>query len=173
MRAEIAPYVTVEKPLSIGKISEAPRLSLNHEGLAKNCHLFKSTYFETLRLTDQPWSVRKVTDDVVISGRDEDEGSGSGSEGAGNGTGEKYVLRKGEYITLPHDLHMRDPVYFVDPEKFEPERFLERDEEGNVRVEMGTIVSVLLIKFPNYDPPPQNPQANKALAPLWRWTFPM
>lgn len=75
----------------------------------------------------------------MISGND-DEGSGSGSEGNGS-NGEKYVLRKGEYITLPHDLHMRDPVYFVDPEKFEPERFLERDEEGNVRVDMGTIVS--------------------------------
>lgn len=127
IRAEIAPYATIEKGATIGKISEAPQLKLQPESLAKKCPLLKSTYLETLRLADQPWSVRAVTKDVVVSG---DKRAANPSS---------YILHKGEYLTVPHDLHMRDPAYFSEPEKFDAERFLVKNEDGTLSTEMGTI----------------------------------
>ncbi|KAH8683106.1 cytochrome P450 [Tricladium varicosporioides] len=127
IRAEIAPYASVSKPESIGKFTEAPKLRILQEGLAKNCPLLKATYFEALRLSDQPWSVRKVASDVTIYGDKRAEEPVS------------FQLHRGEYITVPHDLHMKDSRYFKDPEKFDPERFLVTDENGKVTAEIGTI----------------------------------
>jgi len=58
-----------------------------------------------------------------------------------------YIIRKGEYISIPHELHMLDPAYFPDSTTFIPDRFIvtkeNKDNEGKreVRkeVEMGTI----------------------------------
>lgn len=128
IREETAPYTVVSKPISIGTISEAPKLSISHEELAKNCPLLKATYFEALRLTSQPWSVRYVAHDMSIQG-DKKNGTDPAS----------FLLKKGEYVTVPHDLHMRDPAYFRDPETFDPERFLERSENGMLSTHVGTI----------------------------------
>ena len=93
----------------------------------KKCPLLKSTYLESLRMTDQPWSVRKVAQDVVIKGDKKDLSSPS------------FLIHKGEYITIPHDLHMRDPKYFKDPEKFDPERFLVQNGDGTLSANAKTI----------------------------------
>jgi cytochrome P450 len=50
-----------------------------------------------------------------------------------------FVLGKGEYVTMPHDLHMRDPKYFRSPEAFEPERFLVPSDNGELVAEIGSI----------------------------------
>jgi cytochrome P450 len=128
IRAEIAPYAVISKPISIGTISEAPKLSIDHEGLAKNCPLLNATYFEALRLTDQPWSVRYAATNVSIQGDKKNIANHA-----------SFLLKKGDYVTVPHDLHMRDATYFPNPEKFDPERFLERGEDGVLRVDPGSI----------------------------------
>ncbi|TVY13113.1 25-hydroxycholesterol 7-alpha-hydroxylase [Lachnellula arida] len=127
IRAEVSPYTTVEQGESIGKISEAPKLTLDHEGLSKHCPHLRSTYLEALRLTSKPWSVRKVASDVTIS------------QDKTNDAAASYMLHKGEYITLPHELHMTDPKYFQDPDKFAPGRFLVTKEDGTLSTDAGTI----------------------------------
>ncbi|EHL01702.1 putative 25-hydroxycholesterol 7-alpha-hydroxylase [Glarea lozoyensis 74030] len=116
IRSEIEPHITIHKPMSIGRISEAPRITIDPEGLT-TCHVLKATYLESLRLSAQPWSVRTVGTDVTLKG---------------DNSNSNYLVKKGEYVTMPHDLHMRDPAYFSDPAKFDHERFLVRDEEGKI-----------------------------------------
>jgi cytochrome P450 len=117
----------VSKPFSIGSISEAPKLKISHDGLSKNCPLLKSTFLEALRMSNQPWSIRKAAEDVVIKADKKFAAQPS------------FLIRKGEFITVPHNLHMRDPKYFKDPEKFNPERFLVRNEDGTLSTNARTI----------------------------------
>ena len=127
LRTEIAPYARISKPTSIGSISEAPKLVLSPEGLSGKCPLLKSTYFEALRLSAQPWSVRQLASDVVIAGDKTAPDPAS------------YILRKGEYVTVPHGLHMRDPKYFQAPEKFDPDRFVVGNGNNSLSTDIGTI----------------------------------
>ncbi|KAG9247871.1 cytochrome P450 [Calycina marina] len=127
LRTEIAPFTQVAKPFSIGSFSEAPKLNLDHEGLAKKCPLFKSTYLEALRMCDQPWSIRTVASDLVLSTSNTSD------------TASSFKIHKGDFIKIPHELHMHNPVYFPDPSSFNPERFLVRADDGSLTTDMGTI----------------------------------
>ncbi|KAJ8064526.1 hypothetical protein OCU04_006856 [Sclerotinia nivalis] len=132
IRAEISPYATIVPGEKIGSFAEAPRIQLSHEDLSKKCPLFKSTYLEALRLSSQPASIRKLENDITLT----DTASNKETEKTSATT---YILHKNEYVTLPHDLHMRDPSYFTSPTTFNPERFLTTDETGQSSVDSQTI----------------------------------
>lgn len=127
IRNEIKPHVTISQSPPIGKIFSPPTLKIAHQELSKSCPLLKATYLESLRLCAQPWSVRKVTNPVSLST----------SKTAPSPT--SYHLPVGDWLTIPHELHMSDPTHFPDPKKFIPGRFLVKDDEGNQKAEMGTI----------------------------------
>ena len=123
----MARFVQISKPESIGKIYEAPKLTIDHDALSKKCPLFRSTYFEALRLSSQPWSIRTIGSDIVIPT----------DKNVPNPV--SYTMHRGEYITVPHDLHMLDSKYFKDPTKFNPERFIVHNEDGSLSTDSGTI----------------------------------
>ena len=126
LRTEITPYAKVLKPISIGNISEAPRLVLCHQNLSNKCPLLKATYFETLRLTNHSWSARRAARDVLISG----------NPTADSGT---FVVRKGEHVMIPHDLQVGDLQDFSEPDRFIPERFIVQNEDGTVTTDIRTM----------------------------------
>lgn len=79
--------------------------------------------------------MRKVANDVLVSQDRRDEDAAV------------YRLSKGEYVTMPHELHMRDERYYEEPDEFKPERFLVTGEDGKVSANIGTTVSLLPLRL--------------------------
>lgn len=128
IQAEIAPYI---KRINLSTENVTPikdELQIRHKELYKRCPLLRATYFETLRMSSRPWSVRQIQKDIIISERN-----------LGVSDPLSYFMKAGEFLTIPHHLHMKDPVYFPDPERFCPDRFLVKGEDGVVSVSMSTI----------------------------------
>lgn len=135
---EIAPYAITTPGLTIGAFSTAPTLKLSAESLVKSCPLFKSTYFETLRIVDHATSIRRVGNDITISPIPKSPASSStsaptsrpGSTPASTPSPSQtsaptsFALPKSSYIIMPNSLHANDPSYFPSPETFIPERFM-------------------------------------------------
>ena len=130
LREEIAPYAQRATPSEGFGIAEPPRLqTIDHDGLTNHCPLLKSCYFESLRVDTSILSLKVMKDDLVLSGRDK--------------SAEKYILKKGSYTHVAHDIHHKDPAYFNDPETWRADRHISYvdgpDGEKYVSVNMGTI----------------------------------
>ncbi|TKA38216.1 hypothetical protein B0A54_09156 [Friedmanniomyces endolithicus] len=127
IREEIAPYVTVVQPPSDLPIAEPPRLDrFDLDGLCNDCPLLKSAYIECLRLDAAPWSFKVIKEDLVLQGRQK------GSE--------RWLLRKGDYAHIAHDLHSTDPKFFDDPTVWRADRHIKYDDDEKRRVaDMGQL----------------------------------
>ena len=92
-------------------------------GLCRDCQLLKACIFETYRIANDPAVIRRVERPITI--RD----------------GElKHQLQAGSFISMPTSLTNSDPAIFADPDKFIPERFLERNPTtGSVAAQYGTL----------------------------------
>jgi cytochrome P450 len=107
LRSAIAPFF---------KLSDTqPReiISMDHSGLARNCHLLKACIFETYRMVNEPTSIRYVVRPITIN-----EGNLA------------HTLKADTFVSAPHSLINYDPTIFADPDKFIPDRFLETDPKS-------------------------------------------
>ena len=126
LREEIAPYVQAVQHDSGFAISEMPRLEeFDVEGLCANCPLLKSCYIECLRVDTASWSLKVVRQDFVLSTRDKEA--------------QKWMLKKGEYVHVAHDLHNTDPNVFEHPDMWKPDRHVKYENGKAVSADMGSI----------------------------------
>jgi len=126
LREEIEPYVRAVQPKQEFPIPDAPLLEkLDVDGLCANCPLLKSCYIECLRLDAAPWSLKVAKQDFVLTPRDKEAQS--------------YMLKKGEYVHVAHDLHNTDPNAFENPDVFKADRHIKYDENGKGSADMGSM----------------------------------
>ncbi|POR35532.1 Uncharacterized protein TPAR_04236 [Tolypocladium paradoxum] len=131
VREEVAPYVQAVQPQNdFGEaIWLAPTMEkLDLDGLFTKCPLLKAAYLETLRVYTGVWTLRWLTEDVVLDDRAKTE---------------PYLLRKGTYAHVPQDMHQFDPEYFPNPKEWHHGRHLKEQVDENGRrslvADMGTI----------------------------------
>ncbi|UPK93305.1 hypothetical protein LCI18_004240 [Fusarium solani-melongenae] len=117
IREETAAYITLSTttPLEI--------ISMDIPGLCRSCQFLKACIFETYRMANDPAVIRRV--ERTITTRD----------------GElEYQLQAGSFISMPTSLTNSNPAIFADPDKFIPERFLERNPTtGSMAARYGTL----------------------------------
>jgi cytochrome P450 len=135
---EIAPFAKLTAVHSDLPIKEPPRLTIDLEGLLRECPLFKATYFETMRMEAPSTTYKSVTETFHITESAEDAAL------AGKSQPQTYRFAKGTYICIPHGVHSMDGRYWKDPKTFNPRRFFvvddnEKDPGQKPTVDMGTM----------------------------------
>jgi cytochrome P450 len=127
IRKEIAPYASAVQPKQEFPVPEAPRwASFDVEGLCANCPLLKSCYLECLRLDTATWSQRVVQQDFVLE--------------ASEKRAQRWLLRKGEYADVAHELHNTDPNSFDDPMQWRADRHVRKmDNEKTATADIGSL----------------------------------
>ena len=124
VRAEIAPYAKAWRPNDLAlPIQEPPRLSLDLEGILKDCPLLRSVYYEVLRFDSFAFSYKEMVSDGTFTESVED------AQIQGRSEPQTYFIPKGQYIAAPSGLHQMDPRYWHQPHTFQPRRFMEQDEK--------------------------------------------
>ncbi|RSL62656.1 hypothetical protein CEP54_005592 [Fusarium duplospermum] len=104
IREETAAYIKLSSttPLEI--------ISIDIPGLCRSCQLLKACIFETYRIANDPAVIRRVERPITIK------------------DGElEHKLQAGSFVSMPMSLTNSDSAIFPEPEKFIPERFLERN----------------------------------------------
>lgn len=129
VRAEIAPFVY-----------QAPgrELQIETDDLLTRCPLFKSCYWESLRLDSGPWSFKRLQKDCVVDEAAEDCRLAPQLNGGPN-SDSFFGLHRADCVLIPADLHHTDPRCWDQPERFIPERFISRQEDGTDVSEIKTI----------------------------------
>ncbi|KAJ9617198.1 hypothetical protein H2200_000919 [Cladophialophora chaetospira] len=126
IRQEIAPYVQFQKPAAIGlPITEPPKLNIDIAALWGKCPLLKGAFFETMRLEAASMSYKMVENDFVVHEDEKD------AKLLGKKEPQSWLLKKGEYICIPHGVHQSDEKYFRDPERFDPRRFWAKESHDD------------------------------------------
>lgn len=126
LRDEIAPHVNVEQEKTGLPISEPPRFAkLDVDALCNECPLLKSCYVECLRLDSGTWSFKEIKSDFVLQSRQKDA--------------QPWLLRRGTYAHIAHDLHNSDPNYFENPMVWKADRHIKYDEAKKGSADLGSI----------------------------------
>lgn len=121
LREEVSPYIEVVRtgaePPELGKVDV--------EGICKKCPLLKSCFVECLRVDTGSWTFKVVKQDFVLNSREQDA--------------QPYLLRKGDFVHVAHDLHNTDPNYFENPAVWKVDRHVKYDENHRPVVDMGSL----------------------------------
>ncbi|KAK3062848.1 hypothetical protein LTS18_003243 [Coniosporium uncinatum] len=118
LREEIETYARASQPPSDFGIAEPAQLKLDAEGLWSKCRKLKACAWESLRLYDRSWSVRKVKADFKSAVSDHEDG-------------QTMAFKKGEYIDIPSFLENTDPARYDKPMEWDWKRHgLAEDESG-------------------------------------------
>ncbi|KAF9887662.1 hypothetical protein FE257_009755 [Aspergillus nanangensis] len=137
IRKEIAPYVKMSRPTREKTgfpIPEAPKVSMDLDGLFKKCHLLKGSFYETMRVDSAGFLFREAIADLTITESEED------ATIAGFSEPRSVRISKGESVAVPHGVLHNDPRYFSNPGQFDPLRFITTDPTTGVkRADMHTI----------------------------------
>lgn len=115
VRAETAPFLS-QNPSSNAKPS------INLDGLMNHSPLFKSCYWESLRVDSGPWSFKRLQKDCVVQETPEDSRGLAIQRTPSQPT--SFSLKQGDCVLIPADLHHSDPKYWANPSQFLPERFI-------------------------------------------------
>ncbi|KAJ5667260.1 hypothetical protein N7507_003124 [Penicillium longicatenatum] len=110
------------------------KLQIDWKRLHNSSPLFKSCYFESLRLDSAPWSFKRLQKDCTVQEMGEDARS---PEPKGKPT--VFPMKKGDAVLVPADLHHTDSRYFRNPSEFIPERFFVEKGDGLVHSDIKTI----------------------------------
>ncbi|RDW69145.1 cytochrome P450 [Aspergillus mulundensis] len=137
IRKEIAPFVKVSRPTREETgfpILEAPRLSIDVDGLCSSSELLKASFYETLRLDSAGLSFRQLTADLTLTETEEE------ATKAGRSTPQNYSLKNGELVIVPHGVVHNDPMQYSNPNQFDPLRFIKTDPStGQKRAKYETL----------------------------------
>ena len=126
IREEIAPFATAVQPKQEFPIPEPARLeNFDVDGLCDSCPLLKGCYVECLRVDTAPWSLRLVKQDILLQSSKKD------SQG--------WLLKKGQYADVAHELHHTDPHYFDDPMLWKADRHLKLGAEEEPNSDLGSL----------------------------------
>jgi len=110
------------------------KLQIDWKRLLNKSPLFKSCYFESLRLDSAPWSFKRLQKDCTVQEMGEDA-----RPPEANDKPTTFHMQKGDAVLVPADLHHTDARYFPNPSQFHPERFFVDIGEGHIQSEIKTI----------------------------------
>lgn len=129
IRSEIAPYVHLS-PTSLRGPDNLPTLSIDVDGLTKNCPLLKAAFYETMRMNMSGLGIRQVIKDITLKESPADAAL------FGKKRPQAYTIPAGTTLVLANGTMQKDSRIFASPEKFMPERFVEMGVDGKPRVTM-------------------------------------
>lgn len=121
VRDEIAPFVNIVQPRHEfgASVWVPPRVeTINLDALMTKCPLLMATYLETVRLYGGGWSAKWLEEDVVLK----EDGQPT------------YVLKKGTYAHVLHEIHHSDPKCFPSPHEWQATRHLQDGANGKIEV---------------------------------------
>lgn len=121
LREEVAPYVNLLRPRVSG---QQPQIeSIDFPGLFAHSILLKACLYETFRMANEATSIRYITAPMTLTDGDY-----------------KHHIKAGTWVSAPHAINQRNPNIYLNPDTFNPTRFLHTDPDtGKQSVRYGKL----------------------------------